>query len=196
MTNELYSLAIQDTANKPKRKRSLNLSNETYDIGTHVVISVSHKETKYDCLVDYIDFVKVKDLIWRTDSSNYVTTDIGGKKIYLHRLLFELQGYNLKLYEVDHINHNRLDNRSDNLRLVSKTQNLWNSSKRNPTNLTSKYKGVCFEKGRNKYACRVNCNNKTVFRGRFNTEKEAAIKYNEIAKQHFGEFAYLNTIEN
>lgn len=113
--------------------------------------------------------------------------------VLLHREIMNLVD-NKNLY-VDHINGDTLDNRKSNLRICS---NAENSRNRKAPNLkkVSKYKGVSFYKKAKKWYSRIKVNYKTYCLGSFNTEKEAAIAYNEAAKKYFGEFAYLNVIDN
>lgn len=96
---------------------------------------------------------------------------------------------------VDHINHDTLDNRKKNLRICTRSQNNWNRNYKVATG-TSKYKGVYFEKERNRWVFEINIHNKKYDRKRFKTEKEAALAYNRVAKVLFGEFACLNVIED
>lgn len=93
---------------------------------------------------------------------------------------------------VDHINRDPRDNRKCNLRMCTSSQNSFNQKKRK--NVTSKYKGVSYSKERNKWVCMITCKYKDYPLGRFKTEQEAAKKYNEKAKELFGEFAYLNEV--
>jgi hypothetical protein len=111
--------------------------------------------------------------------------------------------------EVDHINRNTLDNRKSNLRICNRTQNNYNSKKRNRQSNyhpQSKYKGVryvfCIKPDGRKYTRRKpwaasgRLNSKNVHLGYYTTEEEAAKKYDEFAIKHYGEFARLNFGDN
>ena len=74
---------------------------------------------------------------------------------------------------VDHIDNNPLNNRLDNLQLIS---NRYNCIK-DKANGSSKYTGVYYEKKRNKYVCEIKVNNKRVYHKRFNCETLAYLKY-------------------
>lgn len=95
---------------------------------------------------------------------------------------------------VDHINRNPLDNTRENLRICSIHENARNTGKQK--NTSSKYKGVYFASDRNRWHARIYCN-KTLYQlGYFVSEKDAAEAYNNAAVKHFGEFAFLNVIED
>jgi len=78
--------------------------------------------------------------------------------------------------EVDHINRDGLDNRRQNLRIVTHCENQNNLPKRKDS--TSKYHGVYFENKRSKWVTYVNFNGIRKTIGRFNSEIQAAIAYN------------------
>lgn len=71
---------------------------------------------------------------------------------------------------VDHIDLDKLNNRLDNLQLLTNRENVT----RNPKN---KYAGVSYCKRENKYVARTNHNKKRIWLGYFNTEIEAHIAY-------------------
>ena len=91
---------------------------------------------------------------------------------------------------VDHINHDGLDNRKQNLRVCTRKQNSRNQLPYK--NVTSKYKGVYWEKQSKCYRASVRKDGKLYNLGRFKDQKEAAKAYDERAVELFGEFAYLN----
>jgi hypothetical protein len=90
---------------------------------------------------------------------------------------------------VDHINHNGLDNRKQNLRICTRSQNNRN---RRPQGKTSRYKGVCRDKRRDKFVARIYLNGKQIHLGYFDDEIAAAKAYDKAARELFGQFAYLN----
>ena len=93
--------------------------------------------------------------------------------------------------EVDHANHNGLDNCRENIRLCTKNQNQWNQNK-HQRRTSSRFKGVSW-KGRNKKWCaQVQFNGKNIHLGLFTDDESAARVYDEAAKRLFGEFAKLN----
>ena len=68
---------------------------------------------------------------------------------------------------IDHININSLDNRIENLRILTNQQNQWNK----------KYKGYYWDKRKNKWLSRIGINNKSKFLGYFDNEEDAHQAY-------------------
>lgn len=93
---------------------------------------------------------------------------------------------------VDHINGNGLDNRKENLRICTHSQNRKNQ--KISTGYTSPYKGVSRLTGSKKWRTVIMVNYKSVHIGVFDDEEDAAYAYNKAALEYFGEFARLNTI--
>jgi hypothetical protein len=92
--------------------------------------------------------------------------------------------------QIDHANLNTLDNRRQNLRCCTSSENLANRRKLR-RNCQSRYKGVC----RNKRGWRARCGprgNPQI--GTFESETEAAQAYNRAAVKLYGVFARLNVI--
>ncbi len=85
--------------------------------------------------------VKIGDVVGTITVNGYLSTSIKNHRVYLHRLAW-LYVYGEIPKEIDHINHNRLDNRIENLRKVTRAENLRNVSMRsdNSTGHTGVYK--------------------------------------------------------
>ena len=77
-------------------------------------------------------------------------------------------------------------------RLCSNQQNSVNKGKNK--NNTSGYKGVTWDKNRNKWIAQIKKDYTHIFIGRFTNKKEAAFSFNKKSKELFGKFAYLNKI--
>lgn len=92
---------------------------------------------------------------------------------------------------MDHINHNRADNRWSNLREASKAEN---SRNRLGTVKRSGYKGVSFHKASGTYHARIKKDRRTQFLGRFADPRTAALAYNQAAIRLHGPFACLNVL--
>jgi len=107
------------------------------------------------------------------------------KTIYMHREIMHVSSG----FDIDHRNHNGLDNREKNLRICSRTENL--QHQQIPRG-QSKYKGVHYNKEMDKWRAIISHNGKTIHLGYFNSEIEAARAYDRKAKKLFSEFAYLN----
>jgi Icc-related predicted phosphoesterase len=119
----------------------------------------------------------------------YIRIMINRKKYYAHQLAwYYMTGEWVD--EIDHKNTIKDDNRWDNLRLSTHSQNLINRKKQK--NNKSGFKGVYWQKDHNKWCSRINCIDKTHFIGYFNDPIEAAKAYDKKAIEFFGEFAKLN----
>jgi hypothetical protein len=139
-----------------------------------------------EAIIDKEDYEKVKDYKWHKGHSNYIVSAKNG--IRLHRLIMNYPSN----MEIDHKNHNKLDNRKENLRVCTGSQNKMNG-KIHKDNF-SKFKGVSWNKKNNKWVACIYTNNKNKFLGCFNNKIDAAIAYNNAALKYYGEFALLNKI--
>ena len=92
---------------------------------------------------------------------------------------------------VDHINHNTLDNRKSNLRIVTHKQNLYNYTK-TAKKTSSIYKGVYLHKQSKKWCAQIKVNGNHLSLGLYDSEIKAAVAYNMAARYYFGKYAKLN----
>jgi len=150
--------------------------------------------------VDDEDFEWLNQLHWFVTNgrnTHYVqawpSRKLGKRKvIHMHRLIMNTPIY----MQVDHIDHNGLNNQKNNLRNCTHGENQHNRK----LTYGIKFKGVKFrEKRENQihpYETNIRVDNKSIFVGSFSTEIEAALAYDNAAKKYFGEFAYLNFKDN
>lgn len=127
----------------------------------------------------------------KTAYAHRVVKDISGRmvNVYLHQVILErILGRKLEKGEIpDHINGDGLDNRRENIRLATTSQNIANSKLRS-TN-TSGYRGVSFNKAKGKYMACIEHKGKAHNLGYYNNPEEAHEAYKARAKEIFGEFA-------
>jgi hypothetical protein len=86
---------------------------------------------------------------------------------------------------VDHIDRNKTNNQVNNLRWATRTEQTINTKKRVGT--TSKYRGVSYQKDRNKWRCKITFKGNVYIRF-FETEEEAGLHYHNKAIELFGDF--------
>lgn len=93
---------------------------------------------------------------------------------------------------VDHRNRNPLDNRRNNLRFATRSQNRANGKRRKTA---SGYKGVYRGKQKIKpFQAVIIVAQQRIFMGYFASPVEAARAYDAAAVKYFGEFAVLNGV--
>ena len=144
-------------------------------------------------LVDDDDFEELNKYNWYF-SQGYATRHVtisGKRKLQgMHRFITNCPAD----MDVDHANHDKLDNRKSNLRVCSHSENNQNQQMRTKSKTSSVYKGVYFDKHANKWRAHIKLNYKDKHLGLFENEIDAAIAYNNAAIEMFGEFALLNVI--
>jgi len=142
-------------------------------------------------IVDDEDYEVVSAFKWHCTSHGYASrvNPETKKREYLHRFLVKPSVGNV----VDHINHDKLDNRRSNLRECTQKQNMHNGR---GVAGTSRYKGVSYKPGRRKpWRARLYINGEQLILGDFYTEEEAAYAYNLKATEVNGQYAFLNDVK-
>lgn len=139
---------------------------DLYDNKTQVVATV---------IIDAEDVPKVQYIKWKLSGSGYAmnTPKFKGGNYHMSRVILETDQF------VDHINHNKLDNRKQNLRIVTKSRNQMNSD----------YKGVATRKD-GKYYAYIKLNQKMLNLGVYVFEEEALFARWYAEKLLFKEYRY------
>ena len=133
---------------------------------------------------------------WRLHRSGYLYRSSQGprRNIAVHIVVAERAGIFQAGMDVDHIDRNKLNNVRENLRACTRSQNCMNRAKQSSG--SSIYKGVTHEPEKPKaWGARIKKSGVLKRIGNYFTEKEAAMAYNQAAIELFGEFAFLNAVE-
>lgn len=125
--------------------------------------------------------------IYEDINSGYFHINFNKKVYYLHRFIMQAKPGQI----VDHINRDKKDNRIDNLRIVTKSENNYNSDKRTKSKFG---RGISFDKFGNRFRACISHNNKTLKLGSFSNTLDAKIAYNKKAKEIYGDMAFQHEI--
>lgn len=120
-------------------------------------------------------------------NSGYLQTQVRGERYLAHRIAWLMTYGEWPKEHIDHINGDFRDNRLCNLRLATNAENRRNT-KLNRRNKTG-FKGVSFDKTRNKWTAHISVCRQQKNLGRFNTPEEAYVAYCKAAAELHGEFA-------
>lgn len=160
----------------------------------------SKKHGRYRCLVDDEDYSYLSKHNWflSKDKKTFYAAawlkDENGNfvKIKMHQMI--MGDYDRKLFIIDHISRDPLDNRRFNLRFVTWAQNARNRGPLTDPKKSCKYKGVRVEKKYGYISIQITHNGIKYNESGFKSVEDAAKRWNELARQYHGEFAYQNII--
>lgn len=151
--------------------------------GNYTVIHCYNKHNIFvgNIIVDNIDIPNVKKHKWHIEKSNhhnlyYAVCTQNGHTLRMHRLLLP------DSIQVDHINHNGLDNRRENLRPCNNRENSCNK-KQSPN------RGIRHHKN-GRFYVRIMVNKKEIYLGAYSTLEEAKEARSKAEDKYFKEFKY------
>jgi hypothetical protein len=119
---------------------------------------------------------KVGSVVGVKNKSGYSQAKIKNKTFYVHRLIWQMLNGDLNGMDVDHVNGNKHDNRIENLRLVSRSENSQNL-RIAKTNSKTKLLGTWFNKSSGKFAAQITKNGQAIYLGLFDTAEDAHAAY-------------------
>ena len=165
-----------------KQNKKYNVYNLSGEFG----IGYTSKEEEF--YFDLEDFDKIKEYNWFY-SNGYVVSSVylgnnNSKSITLSRLITDAS----KGYVVDHINHDKRDNRKINLRIVTVSQNGMNMIP--PQDKEYECRGIEFNLKVNKWAARISVNKKRISLGYFDILEDAVAARKKAEEKYYGEYKY------
>ena len=153
----------------------------------------------YVAIVDDEDYEMLNQWNWRVMISKGTAYAIRhqnngvGKyaSVLMHRQIMDPS----KGVMVDHRDGNGLNNQRANLRIATYHENARNRQGYRH-NKSTKFKGVSWDSARDRWAAYIRIEGKVRNLGRYLDEVKAAKKYDQVARQYFGEFARENFPES
>lgn len=139
----------------------------------HELFKYNHETGTITRRIQVSSGAKAGDIAGTSDRDGYRAIMISGKRYFSHRIIWMMvHGECPTDLEIDHENNIKYDNRLDNLRIGTQSENAHNRKN---------IKGYCFHKGRGQWLARMKLNSREKFLGWFNTESEASAAY-QVAK--------------
>lgn len=135
-------------------------------------------------LVDDEDFERLNFWNWyckENGNTRYAVSDKMVNRVRAHRLMHRVILNPPKELYIDHINHNGLDNRKENLRIVTKSMNAANM--RVKSNNTTGHPGVYLTPAR--FEATITVDGKSKYLGRYKDMANAVSAYHEAKSEYF-----------
>lgn len=144
-------------------------------------------------IVDAADYDDLAQFSWYLHQGKYARRSIRIRKgvvrgELMHRRIMRARPG----VKIDHANMDGLDNRRENLRVCTSSQNNANKVAPSHRPMTSKYRGVCKHKKCSGWVAQITYNKRVYSLGSYVSEEAAAMAYDLAAVAAFGEFARLN----
>ncbi len=191
------SSIIHNQCPSPNRKSSI--VNRKSQIGLPICVDVFGPYCEIPLTQNRVAKVDPADYIWlsqfrwcckvgrdRCYAIRHIQDHGRTKRIHMHRQIMDTADDMI----CDHINHDGLDNRRDNLRNCTLEQN--NANRRSSPNATSPYIGVSYCRKREKWVAYIKHRGRSRFLGQFDQPEDAARAHDKAAWELWGEFANLN----
>lgn len=163
-----------------RRYNTYDLTNNNYGIG----YTVKGEEFYFDLE----DYDKIKKYSWHMDDNGYIRTRFrcddnkSNKLIRMHKIILDYEGI------VDHKNCNKADNRKENLRPATNSQNCTNKGL--IVNNTSGVTGVYWEKNKKRWFAEVSVNYKSIRSSYFKDFEDAVQARKELENRYYGDYKY------
>jgi hypothetical protein len=159
---------------------TININNSTVIINNYyqsnlltLIAEIPLTNSDQKAIIDAKYLSEVNKYSWSLVPKGYVQSSKG----FLHRFILNIENKLIPGLDIDHIDRNRLNNRSSNLRICTKLENNRNRTK--SKNKSSIFIGVAWVKRDKKWRGQIGHQNKTINLGYFDDEIEAAQTYDE-----------------
>lgn len=159
------------------------------------IIKVFNKTHNYEFIIDDKFWYEIKAITKCVCNDKYLRLTINNKKIILHKyLILKYGGYteeDLKDKVIDHINRNSLDNRLENLRILTPSDNNKNRDIINKTG----YRGI-YKDDNCMYQAKFIAECKAYYSKKYSNINKAILRYNDfVLKYGKGDLLILNKIK-
>lgn len=165
---------VREDSLKSGRIKSCGMCGNTYEDHGDYLIGIDFNGKTFT--VSKEDYEKIRPHKWLVYDSGYVKARISKKCVYLHRFLMDCP----KGMTVDHINHDKSDNRRDNLRICTQRENSLNRD----------CEGVRFDKRRGTWQAYVYTETGFKSLGSFKNKEDAVVARRNGEKLYYKEFSY------
>ena len=161
-----------------------NMRNNWHLDGDIAYADIKRSKQLFRVIVDEANYEVVSSQCWFINNGGYAVAIIGGRKVRMHRLLTSAANG----LDVDHINHNRTDNRLTNLRVCTRSDNRKNGCITRK-NTSSGLLGVYWDKEKQRWKAAIRVDGRLINLGRYKTKQEARSSREKAEALYFGEFA-------
>ena len=141
-----------------------------------------HKEGYLTWKVSPSQKIKVGSVVGSKCRGEYLGFGYKGKKYSIHRVIWELHNGSIPVgYFIDHINRDKYDNRIENLRLATPSQNNANAAR-------GKMRNCYWVEHAKAYQVRVQHKGKLYFAGYYTDLEDAKVAAYQLRKEVYGEY--------
>lgn len=159
-----------------------------YEIKGDTAVLYTSKGTSF--VIDTEDLLEVLSVTWNISKDGYVRGHLKNNRgVTLHRFVM---GVTDKHICVDHINHDKSDNRKSNLRVCTYSQNNMNryTGSSNSSGLT----GVCWDNQHQRWRAFIGVNDRNICLGFYKSFDEAKAARKRGEDKYFGEYSLDNSV--
>lgn len=157
-----------------------------FDIVGDIAIGCTSKNEQF--FVDAYNVEKLKHNSWWYNARGYLVGYVNGELTFMHRFITNCDNEHV----VDHKNHITGDNRIQNLRVCTVSENQYNRSMQN--NNKSGAIGVCWDQKYQQWRAYISVNKKKIELGHFSCFDEAVQARRDAENKYHKEFSLTNSI--